>query len=153
MKVKLLSEGAKVPTRAENGAAGYDLYVPHDFKVTPGRNVIPLDIQVELDPGTEAQIRPRSGFSLKGMKGYLSEDAKTPMRFDADILLGTIDESFRGTVGAIIKSSETEPFIIKAGTRVAQMVIERYCNDSFEIVSELSETRRGENGFGHTGTK
>lgn len=153
MKVKLLSEGAKVPTRAENGAAGYDLYVPYDFEVKPGRNVIPLDIQIELESGTEAQIRPRSGFSLKGMEGYLPEDMETPKRFDADVLLGTVDESYRGTVGVIIKSYETIPFIIKAGTRVAQMVIERYCKKPFEIVSELSGTKRGKGGFGHTGTK
>lgn len=153
MKVKLLSEGAKVPTRAEEGAAGYDLYVPTDFEVKPGRSVIPLDIQIELESGTEAQIRPRSGFSLKGMEGYLPEDMETPKRFDVDVLLGTVDESYRGIVGVIIKSYESEPFIIKAGTKIAQMVIEHYCSDSFEIVSELSETKRGENGFGHTGTK
>lgn len=153
MKVKLLSQGAKVPTRAEEGAAGHDLYVPRDFKVIPGRNVIPLDIQIELDPGTEAQIRPRSGFSLKGMEGYLATDPKTPKRFDADVILGTIDESYRGIVGVIIKSYESEPFIVKAGTRIAQMIIGHYCNNTFETVSELSETKRGENGFGHTGTR
>lgn len=153
MKVKLLSEGARVPVRAEAGAAGYDLYVPCDFEVKPGRNVIPLDIQIELDAGTEAQIRPRSGFSLKGLEGYLPEDMETPKRFDADILLGTLDESYRGTVGVIIKSYEPAPFIVKAGTRVAQMVVERYCDDPFEVVSELSDTERGEGGFGHTGTK
>lgn len=153
MKVKLLSQGAKVPTRAEEGAAGYDLYVPANFEVKPGRNVIPLDIKVELDPGTEAQIRPRSGFTLKGMEGYLMTDLDTPKRFDADVIIGTVDESYRGVVGAIIKSNETGPFIIKAGTKIAQMVIEHYCSDPFEIVSELSETKRGENGFGHTGTK
>lgn len=153
MKVKLLSEGARVPVRAEAGAAGYDLYVPCDFEVKPGRNVIPLDIQIELDAGTEAQIRPRSGFSLKGLEGYLPEDMETPKRFDADVLLGTLDESYRGTVGVIIKSYESTPFIVKTGTRVAQMVVERYCDDPFEVVSELSDTERGEGGFGHTGTK
>lgn len=153
MKVKLLSPGAKVPTRAEEGAAGYDLYVPYDFKVMPGRNLIKLDISIELDPETEAQIRPRSGFSLKGMEGYLVTDLKTPKRFNADVILGTVDESYRGVVGVIIKSFESESFIIKAGTKIAQMVIERYCSDPFEVVAELSETSRGEGGFGHTGTK
>lgn len=153
MKVKLLSQGAKVPTRAEEGAAGYDLYVPFDIEIKPGRNLISLDISIELDPGTEAQIRPRSGFSLNGMEGYLATDLETPKRFDADVILGTIDESYRGVAGVIIKSHEKESFIIKAGTRIAQMVIESYCNAPFEIVSELSKTKRGENGFGHTGTK
>ena len=87
------------------------------------------------------------------MEGYFMNDLNTPKRFDADVILGTVDESYRGIVGVIIKSYESEPFIIKAGTKIAQMVIEHYCNESFEIVSELSETARGEGGFGHTGTK
>lgn len=153
MKIKLLSAGAKVPTRAESGAAGFDLYTPKDFTVNPGRNLIPLDIQIELKSGTEAQIRPRSGFSLKGMEGYLNSDLTTPRRFNSDVLLGTIDESYRGNVGVIIKNDELFPFIVKQGTRIAQMVISEYSSDAFDVVSELSETDRGENGFGHTGTK
>lgn len=153
MKIKLLSEGAKVPTRAEEGAAGYDLYVPCDFTVNPGRNLIKLDISVELDCGTEAQIRPRSGFSLKGIEGCLVDDLETPRRFDADVIIGTVDESYRGIVGAIIKSYESVPFVVKEGTKIAQMVIEHYCSDPFEIVSELSETKRGKGGFGHTGSR
>lgn len=153
MKVKLLSPGAKVPTRAEEGAAGYDLYVPCDFVINPGRNLIKLDISVELELETEAQIRPRSGFSLKGIEGYLAEDMDTPTRFDADVIIGTVDESYRGIVGVIIKSYESTPFIVKAGTKIAQMVIGHYCNMPFEVVAELSETKRGEGGFGHTGTK
>lgn len=151
MKIKLLSEGAKVPTRAENGAAGFDLYAPADFAVIRGRNLLPLDIAIELDPGTEGQIRPRSGFSLKGMEGYVPTNADETTRFNADVLLGTIDESYRGNVGVIIKNFD-EPFIIKKGTRVAQMVISTYCSSPFELVDELSETSRGDQGYGHTGT-
>lgn len=151
MKIKLLSAGAKVPTRAENGAAGFDLYAPTDFTVVRGRNLLPLDIAVELDPGTEGQIRPRSGFSLKGMEGYVPENFDEPIRFNADVLLGTIDESFRGNVGVIIKNLDA-PFIIKKGTRVAQMVISHYCSTPFEVVNELSKTSRADQGFGHTGT-
>lgn len=151
MKIKLLSEGAKVPTRAESGAAGFDLYAPTDFTVIRGRNLLPLDIAIELDPGTEGQIRPRSGFSLKGMEGYVPYNADKTARFNADVLLGTVDESYRGNVGVIIKNFD-EPFIIKKGTRVAQMVISTYCNTPFEVVDELSETSRGNQGYGHTGT-
>lgn len=152
MKIKLLSEGAKVPTRAESGAAGYDLYAPCDTTIKPGRNLLPLDIVIELNPGTEAQIRPRSGFSLKGMEGCPSADTNTSCRYDVDVLLGTIDESYRGNVGVIIKSYEATPFIIKKGSRVAQMVISSYHSELFEITSEVSETSRGAHGFGHTGT-
>ena len=153
MKVKLLSPGAKVPTRAEKGAAGYDLYVPCNFVINPGRNLIKLDISIELKFETQAQISPRSGFSLKGIEGYLLEDMDTPKRFDADVIIGTIDESYRGVVGVIIKSYESIPFIVKEGTKIAQMVISHYCNEPFEVVTELSKTERGEGGFGHTGTK
>lgn len=151
MKIKLISAGAKIPTRAENGAAGFDLYAPADVVIYPGRNLLPLDIVIELDHGTEAQIRPRSGFSLKGMEGYALATSDKPTRFDADVMLGTIDESYRGNVGVIIKNYGGT-FYIKKGTRVAQMVISHYCSQPFELVNELSETSRGEQGFGHTGT-
>ena len=152
MKIKLMSADAKIPTRAENGAAGFDLYVPADFIVTPGRNLLPLDIMIELDHGTEGQIRPRSGFSLKGIEGYSELLPNFPGRYDADVLLGTIDESYRGNVGVIINSNEPHPFYITKGTRIAQLVISHYCSEPFEVVNELSETSRGEQGFGHTGT-
>lgn len=152
MKIKLLSEGAKVPKRAEKGSAGYDLYVPCDSIVWPGRNVIPLDIAIELDPGTEGQIRPRSGFSVKGIEGlYGPCDEGELKRFDADVIIGTLDESYRESVGVIIKSHETLPFMIKKGTRVAQMVISKYESGEFEITDTLSETDR-KGGFESTGT-
>jgi dUTP pyrophosphatase len=151
MKIKLLSKDAKIPARAENGAAGYDLYVPNDVQINPGRNMIPLDIQIELPAHTEGFIRPRSGFSKNGMEGYALDNLNEPKRFDADTLPGTIDESYRGNVGVLLKSYETEPFIIKKGTRIAQMVVSYYINDTFEEVSELSDTDRGVNGFGFTG--
>lgn len=153
MKVRLTSPGAKVPVRADDGSAGFDLFVPYDIEIRPGRNLIPLYIQIELDHHTEAQIRPRSGFSLKGMEGYAVDDAETPRRYDADVILGTVDESYRGTVGVIVKSYEREPFIVKAGTRIAQMVISRYRGRPFEVAAELSGTERGEQGFGHTGAR
>lgn len=152
MKVKLLSAGAKVPKRAEEGAAGYDLYAPCDFIVNPGRSVMPLDIQIELNPGTEGQVRPRSGFSLKGMEGFVSASESTAKRFNVNVLLGTIDSSYRGNVGVILQSFETQSFIIKAGTKIAQMVISRHETEPFEVADTLSETSRGEGAFGHTGT-
>lgn len=154
MKVKLLSEGAKVPTRAKEGDAGFDLYAPKNAEIKPGRNVVPLDISVELNHLTEGQVRPRSGFSINGMEGYeLSDiDFTNPKRFDVDVILGTVDEGFRGVVGVIIKSFEKDSFIIRKGTKIAQMVIENYCDEPFTIVDELSDSKRGANGFGHTGS-
>lgn len=152
MKIKLLSPGAKVPKRAESGAAGFDLFTPADVIIKPGRNLIPLDIQIELNPGMEGMIRPRSGFTLKGMEGYPTGGSDTPIRYDADVLIGTIDESYRGNVGVMIKSYESSPFIIKAGTRIAQMIVSLYSSEAFEIAETLSSTERGDKGYGHTGT-
>lgn len=153
MKVILLSEGAKVPKRTNDFAAGYDLYIPKDSEIKPGRNLIPLDISIELNPGTEGQVRPRSGFSIKGIEGVSLENPEVVERFDADIIIGTIDEDFRGVVGVIIKSYEKAPFIIKQHTKICQLVISKYESEPFEIAESLSETERGTQGFGHTGSK
>ncbi len=152
MKVKIVTPGAKIPTRANEFAAGYDLYAPTDFEIKPGRNVLPLGIKIELDPHTEGMIRPRSGFSVNGIEGKSLKDSKVK-RFDADVIIGTIDEDFRGIPGVIIKSFESDPFVIEAGTKVAQMVIHEYCSQPFEIVDVLSQTERADQGFGHTGSK
>ena len=151
MNVVLESHYARIPERADEYAAGYDLFLPNDVSIKPGRNVIPLDFRIELLPGWEAQIRPRSGFSAKGMEGFSPNDLTTPQRFDADVILGTIDENYRGIVGVIIKSYEKTPFILKRGTRVAQMVMSKYEAADLWAVDKLSETERGSNGFGHTG--
>lgn len=156
MKIKLLSSGAKIPTRAENGAAGYDLYVPQDTTINPGRNIVPLNISMAIPTGYEGQIRPRSGFSAKGMEGYPATgqgqyDPK-PQRYDADVIIGTIDSSFRGTVGVLVKSYEKEAFYVAKGTRIAQLVIEKHLSEEFEVVDSLDETERGTGGFGSTGT-
>ena len=151
MKIKLLSEGAKCPTKADQGAAGFDLYVPKDSVINYGRNVLPLDFSIQLEHKHEAQIRPRSGFSAKGIEATLPDG--NVVRVDADVILGTIDETYRGNVGVIIKSYEKEPFVVAKGTRIAQMVISECYMGTLEIAEELNETERGEGGFGHTGTK
>lgn len=151
MKIKFLSEGAKMPTKADIGAAGYDLYVPKDTKLLPGRNIIPLDFAIQLEHRYEATIRPRSGFSAKGFECITSDGKK--LRINADVLLGTIDETYRGNVGVIVKNNEPEEYIIPKGSRIAQMVISQCYMGNLEQVEELSETERGEQGFGHSGVK
>ncbi len=157
MQIKLLSEGAQLPVRADKGAAGFDLYVPKDVIVKPGRNVVSLDIAIALDPGTESNIRPRSGFSAKGIEGHkiLADGTfdHIAQRFDADVLEGTIDESYRGSIGVIIKSHEQSAFGLSQGTKIAQMVIGKYETPDLEVVGELDDTERGTGGFGHTGSK
>ena len=145
IKIKRLSEDALIPVRATDGAACYDLYVPRDTAISKVRNVVQLDLAIELPQGTYAEIRPRSGFSAKGMKDI------TGCRRDADVLHGIVDEDYRGNIGVIIRSEDY--FIIKKGTRIAQMLIGEYRQCDFAEVDDLSSTDRGEGGFGHTGTK
>lgn len=134
-----------MPTKGTIGAAAFDVYVPINFEVRKGRNIIPLGFAIELEKGTYAEIRPRSGFSAKGIEDI------NGIRHNADVLHGLIDEDYRNVVGVIVKANDT--FVIAKGTRIAQMLICKYENVSFEEVEELSETERGNGGFGSTGTK
>ena len=145
IKIKRLSEDALIPVRATDGAACFDLYTPREFAIQKGRNIVPLDIAIELPTGTYAEIRPRSGFSAKGM-----EDVHGCRR-DADVLHGCVDCDFRGGVGVIIRSEDF--FILGKGTRVAQMLIANYLPCELEEVEDLSTTARNEGGFGSTGVK
>lgn len=144
IKIKRLSEDALLPVRATDGAACFDLYTPREFAIQKGRNVIPLDIAIELPYGTYAEIRPRSGFSAKGF-----EDVHGCRR-DADVLHGVVDEDYRNCVGVIVKSEDY--FVIAKGTRIAQMLIGNYVPCEFVEVEELSSSDRV-GGFGSTGTK
>jgi dUTP pyrophosphatase len=143
--IKKLSEDAIIPMKATDGAACFDLYIPRETAIQKGRNVIPLDIAIELPHGTRADIRPRSGFSAKGMEDI------TGCRRDADVLLGTVDEDYKGNIGVIIRSEDY--FVLGRGTRVAQMMIADYYPCELVEVEDLSATDRGSNGFGSTGTK
>lgn len=145
IKIKKLSEEAIVPTKATKGAIAYDVSVPRDFKIHVGRQIIPLDFAIEMELYCEAKIEPRSGFSSKGI-----EDCNG-VRHDADVIVGKIDSDYRGNVGVIIYSREE--FTIAKNTRIAQMTFYRSPESCFSIVDELTDTDRGEGGFGHSGTK
>ncbi len=102
------------------------------------RKLIPTGIYLELPTGCEAQIRPRSGLAFKHGLTVLNSP-------------GTIDADYRGEVGVLLINLGQESFTIQPGERVAQMVIAKYEKVSFATVTEISETLRGEGGFGHTG--
>lgn len=152
MKIKFLSEQTDLPSRIDIGAAGFDVTTPKDVIIYPGRNLVKLGFSIELPANTVAFNRPKSGLSLKGMKGYAIGHNGIPnpeeQRFDADAIEGTIDESYRGECGTIIKSYERVPFLIKKGTPISQFVIVNYHAPDLEVVQELSSTYRGERGFG-----
>lgn len=157
--------GAQIPKKATQGSAAYDLYVPEDFVVKKGRQVIPLGFAIEMPFGIEALIDPRSGFSSKGMEGFRVEYIMSnhgfelektpcvsdyPSRFDCDVLQGKIDCDYRKGVGVIVHNRSPYEFLVKAGTRIAQMTFHKVESAEWEEVDELSPSDR-EGGFGSTG--
>lgn len=100
------------------------------------RIIIPTGICIQLNKNQEAQIRPRSGQSLK--KGF-------------DVALGTIDSGYIGEIGVIVRNFTDKPITIEHGERIAQIVVSKFDNVELVEVDELNETDRGTGGFGHTG--
>lgn len=137
------SEGLTLPAYETPGSAGMDLRaaVPEDAPITlePGaRALVPTGLKIALEQGWEAQIRPRSGLALK----HGISAPNTP---------GTIDSDYRGEVGVILINLGQEPFVIRRGERIAQMVIAAVAQATVAEVDSLDETARGAGGFGSTG--
>lgn len=134
-------EGARVPSYKTAGAAGADIeaFVPESVTLPPGgRALIPTGVFIEVPEGYEAQVRPRSGLASK----YGVTVINSP---------GTIDSDYRGEVKVPLANLGEEPFTVKNGDRIAQMVISPVARGVFSKVESLSETERGEGGFGSTG--
>lgn len=104
------------------------------------RVLIATGLSVELPDGYEAQIRPRSGLAFKKGLSVLNSP-------------GTIDSDYRGEIKVILINLSNETVVVNTGERIAQMVIAKYEKAKLEEVDELSDTDRGEGGFGHTGVK
>ena len=130
-----------LPQYATGHSAGMDLRANLDASVTlaPGqRALVPTGLFLELPEGTEAQVRPRSGLAFKHGVTVLNAP-------------GTIDADYRGEVGVILINHGQEPFEVKDGERIAQLIIARYERVSFTEVADLAVSERGAGGFGHTG--
>ncbi len=145
LRIKRLphSQGLALPSYATSGAAGMDLraalaeHSPIDL--APGaRALVPTGLQIELPPGHEAQVRPRSGLAVKQGIGVINAP-------------GTIDEDYRGEVMVPLINHSQESFRILRGMRVAQMVIAPVTQVAIDEVDSLSDTGRGGAGFGSTG--
>ena len=153
--IRVVLCGGWIPKQSVEYSAGYDLYVPFDTIVKKGRQTIPLGIKMGLPQGIDGHIRPRSGFSIKGMEGYTIPRFKwfkpKKKRFDADVIEGTIDHGYKNEINIIINNHD-EPFIIKGGTRIAQMVFNVHELPQLLETGELTGFNRG-GGLGHTGTK
>ena len=130
-----------LPQYATEGSAGMDIraYLSAPVTLQPGeRALIPTGLYMALPPGYECQIRPRSGLAIKHGISLVNSP-------------GTVDSDYRGEIGVIVINHSSEPFTIADGERICQMVIARYSRVCWNLSDSLSETERGEGGFGHSG--
>jgi len=135
------SEDLPLPRYMTDHAAGMDLVaaVQGDLVLPPGqRALVPTGIAIALPQGFEAQIRPRSGLALKHGVTLVN----TP---------GTIDADYRGEIRVILINHGTEPFVVRRGDRIAQMIVAPVCRVRWDLQPGLPATERGDGGFGHTG--
>jgi dUTP pyrophosphatase len=134
-------KGLPLPAYASEGASGMDVRACVDDPVTlnPGEiRLIPTGLAVSIPPGYEAQIRPRSGLALNHGIGMVNAP-------------GTIDSDYRGEVKIILINWGKDPFVIRRGGRIAQMVISRVTRAEVLATGDLDATDRGSGGFGHSG--
>ncbi len=134
-------EGLELPKYQTEGSAGMDLTAAcgADVTIFPGeRKLVPTGICLAIPHLFEVQIRPRSGLALKN--GITLPNSP-----------GTIDSDYRGELQVILLNSGQEPFVVKRGMRIAQMIVAPVVKASFQIVDNLDDTVRAAGGFGHTG--
>jgi dUTP pyrophosphatase len=142
MNVRIVNKGSlRLPEYKTPGASGVDLMANLNEPVILKpleRYLVPTGLFVEIPEGYEAQIRGRSGLAINSGISLANG-------------IGTIDSDYRGEIKVILINLGTEPFEIKHGDRIAQMVLCKYEKIDFELVEDLNDTERGTNGFGHTG--
>lgn len=134
-------EGLPLPSYMSAHAAGADLCaaVRGDTVIEPGgRAMIPTGFAIALPDGYEAQVRPRSGLALKNGVTCLNSP-------------GTIDADYRGPVNVILANLGSDPFVVRRGDRIAQLIVAPVTRALFDLAEDLDETQRASNGFGSTG--
>lgn len=141
LRVRSGGGGRNLPCYMTSHAAGMDLCadLDDDIVLMPGeRRLVPTGLAIALPDGFEAQVRPRSGLALKHGIALVNSP-------------GTIDPDYRGEIGVILINHGSEPFVVRRGERIAQMVYAPFARAELVEVDELDETARGKGGFGHTG--
>lgn len=131
-----------LPSYATPGSAAVDLRNagPAVTLAPGGRHLVPTGLAMALPPGTEAQVRPRSGLAIKRGLGLINAP-------------GTIDSDYRGEIRVPVINHDLEPQTLEHGERIAQMVVARVSRVSWDEVDVLPETERGDGGFGSTGRR
>jgi len=144
IEVKIInSSNHPLPAYATGSSAGMDVraFLSEPVILAPmQRTLIPTGLRIELPEGYECQLRPRSGLALKHGVTLVN----TP---------GTIDADYRGEIGVIMINLSDQPFVIEDGERICQMVVSPYTRVDWTDAEALTETERGDGGFGHTGVK
>lgn len=142
MNIRVINKSRNVlPAYETLHAAGMDMRAELDeiiFLQPMERKLIPTGLHIELPVGYEAQIRPRSGLAFKHGISIVNSP-------------GTIDADYRGEIKVLLVNLSTQPFEIKTGDRIAQMIVAKHEQVEWEQVEELTDTTRGHGGYGHTG--
>ena len=139
LKIRRVHPDASLPSYAHEGDAGLDIRSVEELEIAPGaRALVHTGLVFMLQPGWEAQVRPRSGLALKHGVTVLN----TP---------GTIDAGYRGEVGVILANFGTDPFKIAKGDKIAQIVVSPVVRADIVETNEIEATERGSGGFGSTG--
>ncbi|XP_050990537.1 deoxyuridine 5'-triphosphate nucleotidohydrolase, mitochondrial isoform X1 [Labeo rohita] len=138
LKFAKLTENATTPSRGSNRAAGFDLYSAYDYSIGPmDKALVKTDIQIAVPHGYYGRVAPRSGLAVKHF---------------IDVGAGVVDEDYRGNLGVVLFNFNKEPFEVKKGDRIAQLICERICYPQLQELQTLDDTERGAGGFGSTGT-
>ena len=144
IEINIINKGHQpLPAYATPQSAGMDLRanLDADIILRPMQRVlVPTGLHIALPVGYEAQIRPRSGLALKHGITVLNSP-------------GTVDSDYRGEVMVLLVNLSDSEFVVRDGERIAQMVVARHEQVSFQLVDSLDQTERGEGGYGHTGLK
>lgn len=147
VRVKFIHPAARLPLRMTDGSAGYDLHSVEDMEIPPskctpdgkvdvGRALVPTGLVLELLPGTVGRVGSRSGMSVKS---------------NIEAGAGWIDSDYRGELKIELKNLAAEPYMIKRGDRIAQLMILPLAPVTIEAVTEVNDTGRDSSGFGSTG--
>lgn len=149
IKVKKLVPDAIIPKMSREGDACFDLFTSEDKMVSGSETVvIPTGIAIELPSNYEAEVRPRSGISLKGVPARYMD---VELNISCTVIQGTIDSNYRGEIGIIFRNETLCDCVIPKRTKLAQMKINEVPKIELVEVDELSDSNRGSNGFGSSG--
>ena len=149
VKVKILSPNAVVPKYAHATDTGFDLYTSEDLVLDPKcTGIAKTGLAFELPEGWGIMLRNRSGITVNGCPAITLNNSKN---VPVTVFIGTLDEDYRGEIGIMVRNDSEQSILIPAGTKLAQGVLEKVYQATFTLVEELSNTTRGNGGFGSTG--